>query len=413
MKQTVNPRHHDSELVNLLLKRQAELNSLLELSQAINKDASLTELLEMLQVILKVHLNLKNFRFFLKKEGIFYDFSSFGEEKYSQTKRFRKHFLKKNIYRIEPQKLSQTVLFNQYDYYIPIILHRKLSAFALVRYAENDVGLLNHDLSFIQSLVSQVVIAEENKQLLKDRLEKERLERELELGRQVQYMLIPNQLLSDSSVEINAWYQPHESIGGDYFDFAKINGTELMWCIADVSGKGVAAALLMANLQASLRAWFANTRNPVDIVQRLNEFIWKNTRGERYITLFLGIYETDTRLLSYVNAGHHPPILFHDNQHKLLKSGSIMLGAFETLPFIEMGIEQLSSGDFIFNYTDGLLERKNISEHFRDDQVAAFLHSNLHLPIFEMHQSLLKYLEDSIKMNALCDDLTLLSLRIR
>lgn len=194
MKQTVNPRHHDSELVNLLLKRQAELNSLLELSQAINKDASLKELLEMLQVILKVHLNLKNFRFFLKKEGIFYDFSSFGEEKYSQTKRFRKHFLKKNIYRIEPQKLSQTDLFNQYDYYIPIILHRKLSAFALVRYAENDVGLLNHDLSFIQSLVSQVVIAEENKQLLKDRLEKERLERELELGRQVQYMLIPNQV---------------------------------------------------------------------------------------------------------------------------------------------------------------------------------------------------------------------------
>ncbi len=405
-------QHHDNELINLLLKRQAELNSLLELTQAINKGASLKELLEMLHVILKVHLNVHQFRFFLKQEGLFKDFSGFGDAYVAPQKRFRKSALRKHIYEIKQQQLPSKDLFWHYDFYVPIISHRKLCAFVLVKSMDEGTGFLNHDLQFIQTLVGQVVFAEENKQLLRDKLEKERLERELELGRQVQYMLIPEQLLTDSSVEINAWYQPHESVGGDYFDFAKINGTELMWCIADVSGKGIAAALLMANLQASLRAWVANTRNPMEIIERLNEFIWKNTRGEWYITLFLGIYDTETRLLSYVNAGHHPPILFHDHQYQALKSGTIMLGAFEKLPFIDVGLQYLQSGDFIFNYTDGLIERKNVAEHFCEQQLADFLRLNLHLPIYELHQSLLKYIEDSIQIKAPTDDLTMLSVRI-
>jgi sigma-B regulation protein RsbU (phosphoserine phosphatase) len=304
-------------------------------------------------------------------------------------------------------------LFRHYEYYLSVTHHGRLLAFALVRSRDEDTGLLQHELNFVQTLVSQIVTAQQNKKLLKDKLEKERLRRELDLGRQVQYMLIPEQSITDEQVEIQAWYQPHDSIGGDYFDFARINEQEIMWCIADVSGKGISAALLMANLQAGLRAWFAITSDPLQIIRRLNDFIWKNTRGDRYITLFLGVYQTVTGELKYVNAGHQPPMLFQGANCRMLKKGTVMLGAFEDLPFLEMGNEYLASDNLIFNYTDGLIERKKITEHFCEAQVVEFLQSRTKLPLHELHESLLKYIRKAIKVKAPADDLTLLSVRIK
>lgn len=403
----------DQELIKLLLKRQAELNSLLELSQAINRNASLKELLEMLKVILRVHMNIKKFRLFMKKERLFYNLTGFGDEHFIHQKTYRSAYISKEAYFIPRRAIPKTDLFNHYEHYLPIMHNGKLQAFVLVRSMDEDLGLLHHDLNFVQTLVSQIVAAHENKKLLKDKLEKQRLRRELDLGRQVQYMLIPEQAITDDAVEISAWYQPHDSIGGDYFDFAKINEQELMWCIADVSGKGISAALLMANLQASLRALFAISNDPMEVIRRLNEIIWKNTRGDRYITLFLAVYHIPSGQLRYVNAGHQPPMLFQSNACYPLKSGTVMLGAFDELPFLSMGNAQLSSGDMVFNYTDGLIERKKIQEHLTEEQVMAYLCTRTNDPLQELHESLLSHIREGLKAKAPADDLTLLTVRIK
>lgn len=413
MKQTPDFQNQDSELISLLFKRQAELNSLLELTQAINKKSSLKDLLGMLHVILKVHSNIKKFRFFLKKERSFHNLTGFGDEHLTSKKTYRYTSLAKETYKIADKNFDSEDLFSHYDYYVPITHQRKLAAFVLIKALDQEQGLVNHDLNFIHTLVSQLVAALENKKLLKDKMERERLERELELGRQVQHMLIPDQLIANEHVEVNAWYQPHESIGGDYFDFIQNAQEEVMWCIADVSGKGISAALLMANLQASIRAWFSITNNPVEIIQKLNDLIWLNTRGERYITVFLGVYHPQSKSLNYVNAGHQPSILFQKEGHHLLKKGTVILGAFEQLPFIEMGTAHLSPGDLIFNYTDGLLERKNVEEHLSEEQIIDYLKSRQQEPLFEMHQSLLKHIHNSIRGKAPSDDLTLLSIKVK
>ena len=403
----------DQELIKLLLKRQAELNSLLELSQAINRNASLKELLEMLKVILRVHMNIKKFRLFMKKERLFYNLTGFGDEHFIHQKTYRSAYISKEAYFIPGRAIPKTDLFNHYEHYLPIMHNGKLQAFVLVKSSDEDVGLRHHDLNFVQTLVSQIVAAHENKKLWKDKLEKQRLRRELDLGRQVQYMLIPEQAIVHDAVEIGAWYQPHDSIGGDYFDFVKINEQELMWCIADVSGKGISAALLMANLQAGLRAWFAITSNPREIIHRLNEFIWKNTRGERYITLFLGVYHTPSGELRYVNAGHQPPMLFQNGGCQLLKTGTVMLGAFDELPFLEVGNAFLASNDIIFNYTDGLTERKKNQENLTEEQIMEYLGPRTNYSLHELHEALLTHIRDTIKVKAPADDLTLLSLRIK
>ena len=186
-----------------------------------------------------------------------------------------------------------------------------------------------------------------------------------------------------------------------------------MWCIADVSGKGIAAALLMANLQASLRACLSMSQNPKQVIRKLNELIWLNTRGERYVTLFLGVYHTQRKRLCYVNAGHQPAFLFRKNEHQMLKRGTVMLGAFDELPFIEMGEEELEAEDLIFSYTDGLTERNSPDELLDEIQLADLLRPQLHLPLHELHQGLLNQISGKYQHKQLSDDLTLLSVRIK
>ncbi len=365
----------------------------------------------MFQVILKVHLNTKKMRLFLVKEGLFFGLSGFGDNHFNSRKGYNGTHFPKEIYRLDDKRFNWDTSLHDYDYYVPVIHQRTLKAFVLLGTINKETELINHDLNFIQTLIGLIVVAQDNKKLSKDKIERKRLERELELGREVQQMLIPNQLIQNEYVELNAWYQPHESIGGDFYDF-QVNDKEMMWCIADVSGKGISAALLMANLQASLRAWFSITTNPLEIIKHLNELIWLNTRGDRYITLFLGIYHPGEKTLKYVNAGHQPAILIQSNNHQLLKKGTVMLGAFEELPFLEMGTARLSAGDLIFNYTDGLLERKNVEEHIPQEKVVDFL-KNQQLPLSEMHQVLLKTIRNSLKNKALSDDLTLLSIKVK
>ncbi|EHQ27154.1 PP2C family protein-serine/threonine phosphatase [Mucilaginibacter paludis] len=407
-----NKNNGEDELIRLLLKRQSELNSLLEVTRAINKNTSTQVLIGMLEVILKSYLNVGKLRFMIEKFGSYYCVSKYGGEFESNSALF-KSSNKLSKFKL-PAKLSshKDPVLAGYDYFIPIHHKSKLLAFALIGDYNTTDEMISNDLNFIQTIMNVIVVALENKKLFRERIEAERFQREMELAVEVQNMLIPIRLHKETGVEIGARYLPHQNIGGDYFDFIRLNDKEFMWCIADVSGKGISAALLMANFQASLRAWATVEDDLTNIVERLNQIVIKITKGEKFITLFLAKYNEETRRLNFINAGHNPSLLYSSGEAIQLKLGTTMIGAFETLPFINQGEIDVEPGSLIVNYTDGLLDYEPADVAiWNEDILMDILIANGELSPDKFNQKLLNELSSRVKSKQI-DDITLLTLRI-
>ncbi|MDB5090063.1 MAG: serine/threonine protein phosphatase, partial [Mucilaginibacter sp.] len=238
-----------------------------------------------------------------------------------------------------------------------------------------------------------------------------RFQREIDLAVEVQNMLIPLKAYKDESVEVSARYIPHQNIGGDYFDFIRLNDHEFLWCIADVSGKGISAALLMANFQASLHAWSAVEDDLANIVERLNKIVITNTKGERFITLFLAKYNERTRKLCYINAGHNATVVFSQNEAITLKLGTTMIGVFDELPFLNQGEVDIEPGSLIVNYTDGLMDHEHSNKNWNEENLIEFIKTHGHLPPNDFNELLMNHINLVIKGKPI-DDVTLLTLRI-
>jgi sigma-B regulation protein RsbU (phosphoserine phosphatase) len=168
----------------------------------------------------------------------------------------------------------------------------------------------------------------------------------------------------------------------------------------------------MANLQASLRAWASVENDLVKIIERLNEIVVSNTNGDRFITLFLGRYNEKTRELSYVNAGHNPPILLRNDEIEFLKEGTTIIGAFDTLPSISVGKEVLSPGSIIFNYTDGLVESPNEDVYISDNELFTHLKKNKALPVDSLNENMLRDIQTANNAAMNSDDITILTIRV-
>lgn len=409
--QSIEEISGEDELIRLLLKRQSELNSLLEVTRAINKNISTPVLIQMLEVIMQNYLQVGRLRFLIEHEGSFICISSYGGETES-TKSLHNACKKLKLKSAAPLTQYTDSLLKNYDYFIPFYHKSKPLAYALIGDFNTTDEMLNNDLNFIQTLINVIVVALENKKLFRERMESERFKREMELAQEVQNMLIPLRFHKDSAVEIGAKYFPHQNIGGDYFDFIRINEHEFMWCIADVSGKGISAALLMANFQASLRAWAVVEDDLTNIIDRLNQIMLRNTKGERFITLFLAKYNARTRKLNFINAGHNPSILFKDGEAIPLKLGTTMIGAFDELPFVNQGEVDIEPGTLIFNYTDGLMDYDVPTQKTWDeDKLIDFVVRNGDLSPDKFNQTLLDHLNLIVKGKPI-DDITLLTIRI-
>ncbi|MGN6637496.1 MAG: PP2C family protein-serine/threonine phosphatase [Mucilaginibacter sp.] len=402
----------EDELIRLLLKRQSELNSLLEVTRAINRNIATPVLIQMLEVILQNYLQVGKLRFLIEHEGAFVCISSYGGEEESDKSLYQAC---RKLNKIKaPTQVSgyDDNLLKKYDYFIPIYQKSKALAYALIGDFNTTSEMLGNDLNFIQTLINVIVVALENKKLFRERVESERFKREMELAQEVQNMLIPLRVHKEVAVEVGAKYFPHQNIGGDYFDFIRINEDEFLWCIADVSGKGISAALLMANFQASLRAWAAVEDDLANVVERLNEIVLKNTKGERFITLFVAKYNERTRKMNYINAGHNPSILYSEGGAVPLKLGTTMIGAFDELPFLNQGEVDIEPGSMIFNYTDGLMDY-DVPAHkmWNEDKLLDFVIENGELSPDKFNQTLLDHVHLIIKGKPI-DDITLLTLRI-
>jgi sigma-B regulation protein RsbU (phosphoserine phosphatase) len=187
---------------------------------------------------------------------------------------------------------------------------------------------------------------------------------------------------------------------------------KFLLCIADVSGKGVPAALLMSNFQAALRILVRQHLSLKKIVHELNYLVFQNTQGESFITAFLMEYDLKNKQLLYINAGHNPPFLFSSNllNMSLLKDGTTILGSFKELPFLQITELNLIDNFFFFAFTDGLTETTNEDgEEFGMQQLEQFLLANKHTEPQLLHQNLIEKLNIFKGKNYYADDITLLS----
>ena len=402
----------EDELIRLLLKRQTELNALLEVTQAINQNTGVPALIQMLEVILKSYLQVGKMRFLIEKNGNYSLLCKYGGD-YEQIGLLQKSCLKLGkIKTPSPLAGHEDTLLQKYNYFIPIYHKKKASAFVLIGDFDTTGELLNNDLNFIQTVINVIVVALENKKLFRERLLAERFQREMELAAEVQNMLIPLKKYKDDRVEVGARYIPHQNIGGDYFDFFRLNDHEFLWCVADVSGKGISAALLMANFQASLHAWAAVEDDLTNVVERLNKIVLNNTKGERFITLFLAKYNEHTKKLSYINAGHNPTIVYSKGETVKLKLGTTMIGVFDELPFLNQGEVEIEPDSLIVNYTDGLMDNDyHGAKTWEEDTLVEFVKTHGHLPAEEFNQVLMDHINLVLKGKPI-DDVTLLTLRI-
>ena len=402
----------EDELISLLLKRQTELSALLEVTEAINNNTGTSMLIKMLESILKSFMEVGKVRFLIEKDGRYVLLCKYGGTVEPAGKLLRACLKLKDAKSVTPISEHDDPVLKNYDYFIPIYHKKKALAYTLIGDYKTTGELLNHDLNFIQTVVNVIVVALENKKLFRERLQSERFQREMELAVEVQNMLVPIKVYKDKSVEVNARYIPHQNIGGDYFDFIRLSDEEFLWCIADVSGKGISAALLMANLQASLHAWSAVEDDLASVVERLNKRVIDNTKGEKFITMFLAKYNEKTRKLNYINAGHNATMVYADKKVTELKLGTTMIGVFDELPFINQGEIVLAPGSLVVNYTDGLMDHENpVSKNWNEDGLLDFVKLHGELSPEHFNDKLMDHINHVVKGKPI-DDITLLTLKI-
>lgn len=213
-----------------------------------------------------------------------------------------------------------------------------------------------YNLDFLSTLANIAMISLENARLFEETLEKKKMEEELNLAKNIQAHLLPEQMPEIMNFDVYAVNMPSKQVGGDYFDIIRVNEEEYIFTIADVSGKGMPAALLMSNLQAGLQTLAYEKYSLAEVTAKLNNLIYKNTSIEKYITFFILKLNTTTGAVEYVNAGHNPPFLLSTREPlQYLDKGGIILGMMADVEY-ETGQIKLHQNDCIIMYTDGITE---------------------------------------------------------
>jgi len=267
------------------------------------------------------------------------------------------------------------------------------------------------DVDFLESLSDHMAIAMENATLHLAEMKTTRMERELQLGREIQSSLLPKPPSDVPGIEIAAESRACYEVGGDYYDFIELATGEIGFAIGDVSGKGVSAALVMSSLQASLRMAVPIESDLPRLISRLNGLLYRMTSGRKYVTFFFGRYDPRTGVMTYVNAGHNPPHLCQDGELFSLDSTGRPIGLFAEAQYEECSIE-LRPGATLFLYTDGLTEASNNEdEEFGNERWAELVASHAASPVGNIPGELLRTINAFEAGAPPCDDKTIVVLR--
>ena len=389
--------------------KQLQIRSLLAITQAINDNVSQDGLFKMYNSFLSWEMGIEKMALFVWSDEGWHCSSHINYE--SNNPELVDTLIQ--IKRLHTIKETDEAVLQEFDIVIPVFHKDYPIAYSLIGGIRDKEDLYNK-IQFITTITNIIAVAIENKRLFKRQLEQERYKRELELAKEVQAMLIPDELPVTSTYALSKIYMPHYNIGGDYLDFFKFDDQKFAFCIADISGKGVAAALLMANFQAMIQSLIFQYRDLETFVFALNQSVYRITKSDKFITFFIAEVDVKNKTLRYINAGHYPPILVHqDGTNQRLTSGCTVIGAFDKLPEIREEKVKLGKDSMIVSFTDGLAELKNADgEYIKEDKLVQFVRDHRSLSPDGFNERLLNEIDTYRGKADISDDVAVLTCKV-
>ena len=345
-------------LKDKIKQRDFKLQSLLEITKAINADVHIDELLSLYQTILIEQLLIGKTLLVSIQDDQLQTLMIHGFQDPTLLHSIIQENAKKHKPKIETIEANGTQV-------VIVPIEKDGAPIAFVVLGDNDEEEISlspsiKHMRFVQTLTSVLIVAIQNKKLIAESIAQAGLKRELELAAEMQNMLLPKHLPKTNSLLVDAYYKSHGQVGGDYYDFIQINEHEWICCMADVSGKGVSAAFLMAGLQAQLRGLIESYGCDLEkIISALNTKVLESAQGEKFVTFFIGHYHSKNQEFSYINCGHNPGFVFHDNANTWMNAQTPALGVIDAFIGLKKNILHINAGTHILLYTDGLVEVEN------------------------------------------------------
>ena len=406
------------QVINRRLDRKVhDLNTLLEMSNDFNLMVDIDEIARAFKFAMLGQMLIRTFFFILdddqKKETI----SLSGIKEEPKTNDIESIFsIEKDVIYVDDTLRNNIPFLKTNDIRLIIALefqNERTAVFGVGPRA-NDEEYVESDITFLQSLGNLALLSIQKTLLLDERIEKERMEEELNIAKTIQEGLLPNPLPEVPDFDIAATNVSSRQVGGDYFDLIKTPDNGYLFAIADVTGKGTPASLLMANLQSMLHAL-----TPLDITlseatSRINDIIYENTPSDKFITFFWGKLSPNLSDFKFVNAGHNPPFLLRKDEDvpETLDEGGVILGAVPSMmPYGEDTVV-LNQGDIVVMFTDGVTEAMNIdqTEEYEERRLSECIVKNRDLLAEDLMQAIIDDINE-FSNNIQYDDITMIVMK--
>lgn len=401
--------------INRRLDRKVhDLHTLLELSKDFNLMVDRDEIARVFKFAMLGQMLIRTFFFVLQTEGEKSVIASSGLKVHPSKEEMNTLFELEDVTHCAETNESDFLNNNDIKLVIALRFQNEKVGVVGVGAPANKAEYGTEEVNFLQSLGNLALLTIQKTLLLEERIEKHRMEEELSLAKTIQEGLLPHPIPSISGFDIDAVNISSRQVGGDYFDIVPTPDGGNILAIADVTGKGVPASLLMANLQSMLHALAPIDVTLSEATGSINDIIHKNTPSDKFITFFWGKISNDGKKFTYVNAGHNPPLLFREGEEEpvLLNAGGVILGAMETLVPYEFAEIEFRKGDLIVFYTDGVTEAMNPAqtEEYEEKRLIQCLQKNRDKNSTGVMQAIIDDINDFSNFTQY-DDITLIVLK--
>lgn len=394
-----------------LQQSKSKLDTLLNITNAINDNSSRHVLFNILSEVLIRNLGIAKFALFTHSPKGWNLALSQGVDKEICLQISPEALIKdfEDIGIVSSNSKNQYLSF--FDIVIPVFNKEKPVAYMILADVEGEkieISPIIKHLRFIQTLINIITVALENKRLNEEQIRQAAIQKELELAQEMQMLLFPRELPNNKFITVKTLYLPHSEVGGDYYDVIPLTNNKTAVCIADVSGKGISAALLMANFQANLRVLINVSDSIEELVERCNEKVIESANYERFITFFIAIFDPNRETLTYINSGHQPPLLIQNRNSKLLENGSTVLGVFDELPALSSETIKIQKNAKLICYTDGLTELEDKDgNQIEAEGIRKLLQNESSLE--RLNDKLILKIKELENLSGLTDDITFLA----
>ncbi|MGN8224543.1 GAF domain-containing SpoIIE family protein phosphatase [Gracilimonas sp. BCB1] len=403
-------------LINRKLDRKVhDLNTLLELSKDFNMMVDRDEIARTFKFAMLGQMLIRTFFFVLEIDGEKSIVSSSGLKEQPSVKELNTLFELEDVFYCDEEHDCPFLEKNDIKLLIALRFQNEKIGVVGVGAPANNEPYGKEQVNFLQSLGNLALLTIQKTLLLEERIEKQRMEEELNLAKTIQQGLLPSPIPTIEGFDLEATNISSRQVGGDYFDVLETPDNGHILAIADVTGKGVPASLLMANLQSMLHALAPIDITLAEATGSINDIIHKNTPADKFITFFWGKISADGRQFNYVNAGHNNPMLFKKGSKEPIEldAGGVILGAMPSMMPYDSASINLEAGDTLIFYTDGVTEAMNPeqTEEYEEERLIRCIQSHLEKSSDEIMNAVIDDIMD-FSDGIQYDDITILVLKV-